>query len=165
MPGKSAGAEWRIFGVSYSEYLDGVVKTDNRPAPVRAAETAHINIGTCRRPLSNDVAVPAGRRRLSILGRLAKRLLGTAGAALRRLRGRVGWQPAILRKIRRGCARLDCGSGDSNPNDGAHGTFFQVPPRLRAYSRFPFFNMMNSRDDCGELILHCRANRLISISA
>jgi hypothetical protein len=47
----------------------------------------------------------------------------------------------------------DYGSGDSNPNDNTHGTFFQALPTPRIYARFPFFNMMNCRDVFGELIL------------
>ena len=40
-----------------------------------------------------------------------------------------------------------------NPGDSSHGSFFQVLPTPRVYARFPFFNMMNSRDSFGELIL------------
>jgi len=44
-------------------------------------------------------------------------------------------------------------SGDGNPNDGVHGTFFQILPTPRVYARFPFFNMTNNRDTFGELVL------------
>ncbi len=44
-------------------------------------------------------------------------------------------------------------SGDHDPNDSAHGTFFQLLPTPRLYARFPFFNLMNSTDGFGELIL------------
>jgi len=66
----------------------------------------------------------------------------------------VGWQPTALDRIKpwfRG--GYDYGSGDSNPTDRQHGTFFQVLPTPRVYARFPFFNMMNSADAFGELIL------------
>ena len=45
------------------------------------------------------------------------------------------------------------GSGDGNPNDSTHGTFFQVLPTPRPYARFPFFNMMNMQDGFGSLML------------
>ena len=45
------------------------------------------------------------------------------------------------------------GSGDGNPNDITHGTFFQVLPTPRPFARFPFFNMMNNEDAFGMLIL------------
>ena len=38
------------------------------------------------------------------------------------------------------------GSGDKNPNDSRHGTFFQVLTTPRQYARFPFYNMMNNED-------------------
>jgi hypothetical protein len=45
------------------------------------------------------------------------------------------------------------GSGDSNPNDNRHETFFQVLPTPRPYARFPFFNLMNNEDSFVEVIL------------
>ena len=46
MPGKRTSGEWRLFGLGYSDYRDGVVKTDNRPVAVRTSDGGHINIGT-----------------------------------------------------------------------------------------------------------------------
>ena len=37
-------------------------------------------------------------------------------------------------------------SGDSDPNDGKHGTFYQMVPTVRKYALFPFFNQMNNED-------------------
>jgi len=37
-------------------------------------------------------------------------------------------------------------SGDSNPVDSEHETFFQILPTARKYARFPFYNLMNSED-------------------
>ena len=38
--------EWRLFGLAYSDYRDGIVKTDNRPLAARQADRGHVNIGT-----------------------------------------------------------------------------------------------------------------------
>jgi hypothetical protein len=38
------------------------------------------------------------------------------------------------------------GSGDSDPGDGSHGTFFQVMPTVRLQAKFPFYNLMNLQD-------------------
>ncbi len=38
------------------------------------------------------------------------------------------------------------GSGDADPNDGWHNTFYQLVPTSRKYALFPFYNMMNSED-------------------
>jgi hypothetical protein len=69
-----------------------------------------------------------------------------------------GWQPKVLPKLklwlRTGYTK---GSGDNNPNDNTHGTFFPVLPTPRPYARFPFFNMMNTEDLMGALILRPQA--------
>ena len=37
-------------------------------------------------------------------------------------------------------------SGDSNPDDSTHETFFQMLPTARKYAFFPFYNLMNNED-------------------
>ncbi|MBN2706312.1 MAG: alginate export family protein [Deltaproteobacteria bacterium] len=44
-------------------------------------------------------------------------------------------------------------SGDDNPGDHDHGTFFQLLPTARKYALFPFYNLMNSRDWFAQLIV------------
>jgi hypothetical protein len=46
------------------------------------------------------------------------------------------------------------GSGDGNPSDSRHGTFFQLLTTPRLYARFPFYNMMNNEDFYGTLNVH-----------
>ena len=58
----------------------------------------------------------------------------------------VKWQPWL----RAGYWR---GSGDDDPADGDHKTFFQVLPTPRQYARFPFYNLMNNEDIFAQLIL------------
>lgn len=55
------------------------------------------------------------------------------------------------------------GSGDDNPSDKTHGTFFQVLPTPRPYARFPFFDMVNNRDINAALIL--RPHKQVTISS
>jgi len=91
---------------------------------------------------------------------------GRKGRRVRRelLPGREAEHPRVLQAVRpwlRG--GYDYGSGDGNPSDNTHGTFFQVLPTPRVYARFPFFNMMNSRDVFGELIL--RPGKAVSVRA
>ncbi len=57
------------------------------------------------------------------------------------------------------------GSGDGNPDDNRHETFFQILPTPRPYAMFPFFNMMNTEDAFGALILRPHAKVTISSSA
>ncbi len=39
-------SEWRLFGIGYDDYRDGLLKVDNRPAAVRRADTDHLAIAT-----------------------------------------------------------------------------------------------------------------------
>jgi len=45
------------------------------------------------------------------------------------------------------------GSGDDDPDDGDHDTFFMMIPTLRIYAFTPFYNLMNTTDLFGQLIL------------
>jgi hypothetical protein len=154
LPGKGASAEWRVFGLGYSDYRDGVVKTDNRPLAVRTADTAHINIGTYGGHYLQTVQSRLGTVDLLVWGALQSGSWGQLSQRSGAVAAEGGWQPPVLSAVRpwlRG--GLDYGSGDGNPNDNTHGTFFQILPTPRIYARFPFFNMMNARDAFGELIL------------
>lgn len=44
------------------------------------------------------------------------------------------------------------GSGDSNPGDGDHETFFQMAPGTRKYQLYPYYDLENNRDFFVELI-------------
>jgi hypothetical protein len=43
-------------------------------------------------------------------------------------------------------AGINSGSGDPDPNDRDHETFFQMLPTVWLYAQFPFYNMMNNQD-------------------
>ncbi|HKE23965.1 MAG TPA: alginate export family protein [Bryobacteraceae bacterium] len=162
IPGKRASAEWRVFGLGYSDYRDGVVKTDNRSLAVRTADTDHINIGTYGGHYLQTVGSAAGMIDLLFWGALQNGSWGRLAQHSGAVATEAGWQPAVLSAVRpwlRG--GFNYGSGDGNPNDTTHGTFFQILPTPRIYARFPFFNMMNNRDAFGELML--RPSKALSI--
>jgi len=48
-------------------------------------------------------------------------------------------------------------SGDDDPTDGDHHTFFQVLPTARVYAQLPFYNLMNNQDLFAQLILRPHA--------
>ncbi len=151
--GTNAG-EWRVFGLGYSDYRDGVLKTDNRPQAVRAFDHAHSDIATVGAHYIHSVETSTGTLDFLIWGVLQGGSWGTLAQRADAFAVEAGWQPPVLRRVKpwfRG--GYDYGSGDKNPNDSVHGTFFQVLPTARVYARFPFFNMMNNRDAFGELIL------------
>lgn len=158
--GGSVAAEWRVFGLAYSDYRDNVLKTDNRPLAMRRDDFDRITIGTFGGHYLGTTDTAAGifdvvfwgAAQTGSWGRLSHRATAFAAEA--------GWQPPVLRNltpwIRGG---YDRGSGDGDPNDAKHATFFQVLPTPRVYARFPFFNLMNVRDRFVELILR-PSNRL-----
>ncbi|HET7840177.1 MAG TPA: alginate export family protein [Terriglobia bacterium] len=143
--------EWRVFALSYHDGRP-LLKTDNRPAAARAADHRNIRITSLGGDYLQtfkvgDAIVDAlvwGVGQFGHWGVLDHR----AGAIA--LEG--GIQPDCKFKpwIRGG---YFFGSGDQNPADGNHGTFFQVLPTPRIYARFPFYNLMNNQDAFGEFIL------------
>lgn len=146
-------AEWRVFGIYYNDDR-GVLKTDNRSAALRAGDLGGINIGTFGGHYIQAIPTSAGTFDLLGWGVLQTGRWGLlnqrsgAGAA------EAGYQPKILHAVRpwlRGGYFYS--SGDNNPNDSTHGTFFAILPTPRVYARFPFFNEMNNRDAFGELLL------------
>jgi hypothetical protein len=154
VPATASSAEWRIFGLGYSDYRGGVVKMDNRSLAVRTADTGHINVGTYGGHYLQTMGVSGGTLDLLFWGAVQAGSWGRLAQRSGALAAEAGWQPPLLRTVSpwlRG--GFDYGSGDGNPGDKTHGTFFQVLPTPRVYARFPFFNMMNTRDAFGELIL------------
>ena len=152
--GGQHSGDWRIFGLGYDDYRHGVLKTDNRPAAARAVDSGSITIGTYGGHYLQVVETPAGTMDFLFW---AAGQTGSWGALSQRagaFAAEAGWQPPGLEALKpwvRG--GYNYGSGDSDPTDQTHGTFFQVLPTPRVYARLPFFNMMNSRDAFGELIL------------
>jgi hypothetical protein len=76
----------------------------------------------------------------------------------------AGYQPKMAPKLKPLATLMPwipggytVGSGDGNPNDSRHGTFFQILPTPCAYARFPFYNMMNTEDRFGALVLRPHA--------
>lgn len=59
---------------------------------------------------------------------------------------RVPWSPWLRTGI-------DRSSGDGDPFDGHHRTFFQILPTARTYAQLPFFNLMNLQDVFASMIL------------
>jgi hypothetical protein len=148
-----AHAEWRIFGIYYNDDRP-LVKTDNRPAAAKKNDLGGINIGTYGGHFIMETPSAAGT--FDLLGWAALQdgrwgdLTQRAGAGA----FEVGWQPAFAAPVRpwlRG--GIFYSSGDANPNDGTHGTFFAILPTPRIYARFPFFNEMNNTDAFGEVML------------
>jgi len=139
-------AEWRIFGLYYNDDR-GVVKTDNRPASVRATDLSGINIGTYGAHFILSTESSVGTFDLLGWGALQDGSWGKQSQRAGAGSFEGGFQPKIAERVRpwiRG--GIFYSTGDANASDGVHGTFFAVLPTPRVYARFPFFNEMNNKD-------------------
>lgn len=151
---KTNGGEFRAFAIGYDDGRSSTLKTDNRAATVRARDHENINIGTYGADYVHAVATPAGTFDVLGWGALQYGSWGTQKDRAYAYVAEGGWQPPVG-KLLKPWVRIgyDYGSGDRNPNDGTHTTFFQVLPTARVFARFPLYNMMNTRDEFAELVL------------
>jgi hypothetical protein len=158
----SHAADTRLFAIDYDDFRH-ILKTDNRPAAIKQGDTENIHIQTWGGHSLHAIATKAGT--VDALGWFAIQT-GRWGTQTQRAYAvdfEGGYQPAILPKIKpwlRGGFTM--GSGDGDPNDSKHGTFFQILPTPRPYARFPFFNMMNTEDAFGAMILRPHAKVTLS---
>ena len=137
---------WRTFALGYHDGRTGVVKTDNRPLAARQADKRNIRIGSYGADLITSI--PAGTGSFDLLGWgvLQNGQWGTLNHHAGAFAAEAGyrWSKVVTAPwVRGGVFR---GTGDINPNDNQHNTFFQVLPTPRVYSRFPFYNLMNNKD-------------------
>jgi hypothetical protein len=154
--GKHAG-EWRLLG---SYYQDGrrTVKTDSRPLDVRRGDMGNIRIGTYGGHYLHLAPTGAGPVDLMLFGVVQTGKWGRLTHRAAAVAVEAGWQPPVAPRLKpwlRG--GYFHGSGDGDPNDGRHGTFFPLLLTPRLHARMPFFNTMNNRDAFGSLMLRPHA--------
>jgi hypothetical protein len=147
-------AQLRVFGLGYVDDRNTILKTDNRPTPVRTADVDKIQIGTYGGDYVQVInTTNAGKFDFLVWGVFQGGAWGTQTQRAGAFVGEVGWQPPVKHLKPWLSAGYSYGSGDGNPNDSTHGTFFQVLTTPRQYARFPFYNMMNNEDFYGTLNL------------
>ena len=143
----------RLFYLYYEDRRRDVVKVDARPLPTREEDREAIEVHTMGAHALT--AFDAGPGTVDLLawavgqtgawGRLQQRSWAYALEAAYHLT-RLPTAPWLRAGINRS-------SGDDDPLDGRHGTFFQLLPTPRAYALTPFFNMMNNQDLFASLTL------------
>ena len=149
----SAPADARLFYLYYHDGRDAVLKVDNRPLPVRTADHASIAVHTAGGHALT--ALDLGPGRLDLLGWVALQA-GDWGAddhAAWAYALEAGYQlPGLFAApwLRMG---YDRSSGDDDPSDDHHRSFFQLLPTARTYAQLPFYNLMNTGDAFAELLL------------
>jgi hypothetical protein len=137
----------RVFAIGYIDDRTSVLKTDNRPSGVRSADHSNIRIATYGADFLQVFDMHrAGKLDLVLWGVWQNGSWGTQEHRAAAGFVEFGWRPEIP-KLKPWFSVSYCyGSGDANPNDATHGTFFQILPTPRPYARFPFWNMENNRD-------------------
>jgi hypothetical protein len=159
---KGHAADTRFFFIEYDDFRH-ILKTDNRPLTVRRADLANIRIETFGGHSLHAFDTSAGAIDALLWGAVQTGRWGVQQQRAGALDVEGGFQPRILPGLKpwlRG--GFTYGSGDGNPNDSTHNTFFQLLPTPRPYARFPFFNMMNTEDRYG--ILQLRPHPKVTIS-
>lgn len=151
--GAAYDGEWRLFGMYYEDARD-IAKVDNRPARLRAVDFKNVRIGTFGGHYIGEMRQRAGAVDVLLWGAGQAGTWGSLDHRAWAFAAELGWQPKAFPAIRPWIrAGYSHSSGDGDPLDGKHDTFFQVLPTARTYARFPFYNLMNNRDAFASLIL------------
>jgi hypothetical protein len=142
--------EGRIFATYYHDGRD-VLKTDNRPSGLRSADHKNIDITTIAGNYVNVFSMGRGKADVLFWGAVQTGTWGTLNHRANAFATEAGYQldnAAMKPWLRAGYFR---GSGDNNPSDAKHGTFFQELPTPRPFARFPLYNLMNNEDTFAQL--------------
>lgn len=151
-----AGTNARLFWLYYADDRpghDGVTVLDNRPLAARMADRTEIVISTVGGEWLHVHDVGPGRLDLLVWGAEqfgAWQALDHAAWAFAAEAGfqmPLWWAAPWLR------AGVDRSSGDDDPGDGRHETFFQMLPTARLYAQTPFYDLMNDQDVFVQLLL------------
>ena len=142
----------RAFGLDYHDGRTGLTKTDNRAAAVRATDHKNIRIGTYGADAIASIPVGKGTADALFWGVLQNGQWGVQNQHSGAVAVEAGYRfnGVVSRPwIRGGFFRS---TGDTNPTDDQHNTFFQVLPTPRIYARFPFYDLQNNRDQFIQLM-------------
>ena len=163
---KQNAGQLRVFALGYIDHRTLVLKTDNRPAPARAADHGRIEIATYGANYAHVVSTPkTGKFDFLVWGAVQTGSWGNLTQRAGSFVGEAGWQPPVKLLKPWISAGYSYGSGDGNPNDSTHGSYFQVLTTPRQYARFPFYNMMNNEDYYGTVNLRPTSKFLLRSEA
>ncbi|MGH7894246.1 MAG: alginate export family protein [Candidatus Binatia bacterium] len=153
LPVPGPPVDLRLFYLYYDDRRRDVLKVDNRPLPVRSGDHDPIAIQTIG--AHGLTALDAGPGIVDLLAWAVAQSgdWGTLQQSAWAYALEAGYQLPRLPGAPWLRVGIDRSSGDDDPNDGAHGTFFQLLPTARTYAQLPFFNLMNTQDVFTSLIL------------
>lgn len=154
-------ADVRLFYLYYRDGRDAVLKADNRPLTLRTSDRAPIALHTAGGHALTVLDLGPGR--LDLLGWVAAQA-GDWGAddhGAWAYAVESGYQLPALPAAPWLRVGYDRSSGDGNPTDRHHRTFFQLLPTARTYAQLPFYNLMNTGDAFAQILLE--PHRRVSI--
>jgi len=143
----------RAFYLYYEDDRDGAVKIDNRSTAARNADTKSIAIHTWGGHALSVVSAGPGKVDGLLWGAVQTGEWGQLTHVAWAYAAETGYQLPQLHAapwVRVGYNRS---SGDNDPLDNKHHTFFQLLPTARIYAQFPFYNLMNNEDLFAQLVL------------
>ena len=129
----------RVFSTYYRDGRD-VQKQDNRPASIRAEDHKAINIATFGGNYAHVFDTRRGKPDVLFWSAIQSGSWGLLGhrAYAAAVEGGYLFDTTEFKPwVRAGYFR---GSGDDDPSDGTHRTFFQELPTPRPFARFPLYN-------------------------
>jgi hypothetical protein len=157
LPLPAPPADVRFFYLFFDDARDGPLKVDNRPLSLRARDHDEIVVHTIGGHAVTAVDVGPGVLDGLVWAAGQTGEWGKLDHSAWAYAVEAGYQ--LPRPFAEPWLRIgyDRSSGDDDPNDGHHRTFFQVLPTARIYAQLPFFNLMNDQDVFAELILRPHA--------
>lgn len=153
VPGWRWPTDVRFFWLYYDDQRETTTKVDNRPLPIRERDKEPIAVHTFGTHAVTAVDVGPGTLDALVWGAFQVGDWGELDQRSWAYAVEVGYQlprVPLAPWLRVG---IDQSSGDDDPDDGTHGTFFQLIPTPRIYAQLPFFNLMNNQDVFAMLIL------------
>ena len=142
----------RLFYLYYRDDRSAAVKVDNRAPAARAADRRPIAVHTWGGHAMTVVEAGPGALDGLAWGAFQQGDWGVLDHGAWAYALEVGYQLPRLPAAPWLRAGYDRSSGDDDPDDGEHRTFFQVLPTARIYAQFPFYNLMNDEDVFAQLI-------------
>ena len=143
---------WRAFAIGYHDGRTGLTKTDNRPLAVRQADHKNIRIGSYGADLLTSFPAGPGNFDFLLWGTLQNGSWGELSHSAEACAIEAGYQLTHVPTTPWVRGGFFHSSGDNNPSDNKHNTFFGVLPTPRVYARDPFYNLMNNQDSFFQVI-------------
>ncbi len=146
------GAAARLFYIYYGDDR-GLLKVDNRALDDRKLDRDKITVHSEGGEYLQVFPTKAGPLDALVWGVVQQGDWGLLTHHAWAWDVEAGWQPAAIPGkpwLRVGYGRT---SGDGDPKDGDHDTFFQILPTGRIYSYSTFYNLLNNEDAFVQLLL------------